>query len=57
MVLPRGGGYSRLDEFHGFIFSFAHEDVAVMNRDREVMNCTRSHVKTQSKRTNLMKIS
>ena len=27
------------------------------NRDREVVNCTQSHVKTKSKLTNLMKIS
>ena len=28
-----------------------------MNRDREVVNCTRSGVKIKSKLTNLMKIS
>ena len=29
----------------------------LIDRDREVVNCTRSHVKTNSELTNLMKIS
>ena len=33
------------------------EPIRMMERDHEVVNCTRSRVKTKSKLTNLMKIS